>query len=71
MFYRADPRIPLTLDQAAKGLTNCLASCRAEMTMALKIMGHHPMADLGIVTCALDPKIAQLAHVPYAGDPAG
>ena len=72
VFYRADPRIPLKPDQAAESLTNFLASCRAEMTIALRTMGHRRITELGPRDlCALDPEIARLAYVPYAGDPVG
>lgn len=72
VFYRAEPRIPLNLEQASQSLTNFLESCRAEMTIALRTMGHQRITQLSPRDlCALDPDIARLAHVPYAGDPAG
>ncbi len=72
VFYRADPKIPLKRDQAALSLTNFLESCRAEMVIALRTMGHRRIADLSPRDlCALDPEIARLARVPYAGDPVG
>ena len=72
VFYRADPKIPLKRDQAAESLTNFLESCRAEMTIALRTMGHRRITDLGPRDlCALDPEMARLTHVPYAGDPVG
>ena len=72
VFYRTDPRIPLKPDQAAESLTNFLARCRAEMTIALRTMGASPHCRSGARDlCALDPEIARLAHVPYAGNPVG
>ncbi len=72
VFYRAEPRIPLNLDQASQSLTNFLESCRAEMTIALRTMGHQSVSQLSPRDlCALDPEVARLARVPYAGDPEG
>jgi len=72
VFYRAEPKVPLDVDRATLGLTNFLESCRAEMTIALRTMGHRSISELGPDDlCALDPEIARMTGVPYAGAPAG
>lgn len=70
VFYRAHPRIPLDVDRAADGLVNFLASCRKEMALALKTMGHTRVEDLSPADlCALDPVMAEVTGVRYAGRP--
>jgi glutamate synthase domain-containing protein 2 len=72
VFYRSNPRIPLDVDKGALGLHNFLESCRKEMTLALRTMGRHTLGELSPAdVCALDPDIARLTGLPYAGDPAG
>jgi glutamate synthase domain-containing protein 2 len=72
VFYRASPKVPLDVDRAATALTNFLESCRAEMTIALRTMGHRSVRDLSERDlCALDPEIARVTRLPYAGDPVG
>ena len=70
VFYRAEPRIDLDVEEGAKGLANFLESARQEMTIALRTMGHASVHDLSPADlCALDPTIARIADVAYAGAP--
>jgi glutamate synthase domain-containing protein 2 len=72
VFYRANPRIPLRVDDGAHGLFNFLESCRREMTIALRTMGKRSVRELGPRDlCALDPVIARITGVDYAGDSPG
>jgi glutamate synthase domain-containing protein 2 len=69
LFYRARPRIPLDIEKGARGLVNFLESCRQEMTLALRAMGHPSVAHLSPADlCALDPDVAALTGVVYAGN---
>lgn len=68
VFYRANPRIPLDVTDASRGLINFLESCRAEMTIAMRTMGHRSVRDLSPNDlCALDPEIAKMTDTVYAG----
>lgn len=68
VFYRANPRIPLNVEQGALGLSNFLESVRKEMTVALRTMGLTSIQDLTPdYLCALDPRVAEAAGVAYAG----
>lgn len=68
VFYRAQPRIRLDPSRAAQGLINFLESCRKEMAIALRTLGHTRLAELSPEDlCALDPEIARVARVHYAG----
>lgn len=69
VFYRSRPQIPLDVDRAARALVNFLRSCEEEMAVALRTMGHLRVADLGPDDlCALDPEVARVCGVRYAGD---
>jgi glutamate synthase domain-containing protein 2 len=69
VFYRANPRIPLDVDRGALGLSNFLESCRREMAVAMRTMGKRRLKDLSPEDlCCLDPEIARITGVPYAGD---
>ena len=68
IFYRARPRIPLNVDMAADALVRFFESCRKEMEVALRTMGHRSVKDIGPGDlCALDPDIAAVAGVPFSG----
>lgn len=68
VFYRARPHLPLDVDKAATGLANFIESTRKEMVIALRTMGHRRIGDLGADDLtALDPVIADLTGLPYAG----
>ena len=70
VFYRANPKIPLDLDKAALGLHHFLESCRKEMEIAIRTMGHTSVHDLSKADlCALDPVISQISGCHYAGSP--
>lgn len=68
VFYRAQPRIPLDMEKAALGLHHFLESCRKEMEIAIRTMGHTSVHDLTLSDlCALDLDIAQITGCHYAG----
>ncbi|MCL8206649.1 MAG: FMN-binding glutamate synthase family protein [Actinomycetia bacterium] len=68
VFYRARPRIPLDVADAAQGLVNFLESCRTEMAIALRTLGHRSVRELSPRDlCALDPEVAHWTGVVYAG----
>jgi glutamate synthase domain-containing protein 2 len=68
VFYRSRPHLPLDPEQGARGLANFLESCRREMTIAMRAMGKRRLADLTPKDLtALDPVIADLTALPYAG----
>lgn len=70
VFYRAKPGVPLDIARAALGLANFLSSCRKEMEMAIRTMGHTSVWDLSPEDlCALDPEIARITGTHYAGEP--
>ncbi|MCY0864444.1 MAG: FMN-binding glutamate synthase family protein [Sulfobacillus sp.] len=70
VFYRAHPRIPLDVEKAARGLSNFLESCRTEMTIAIRTMGHTSVHQLTPEDLSsLDPEIARITGVRYAGHP--
>ncbi|HVB11077.1 MAG TPA: FMN-binding glutamate synthase family protein [Bacillota bacterium] len=69
VFYRSHPQIPLDVDAAAQALANYLASCRAEMEIALRTMGRsslHELSPSDLV--AMDEGVARLADVRFVGD---
>lgn len=69
VFYRARPAIALDVDRAAAALVRFFASCREEMEVALRTMGHLSVRDLsGADLCAFDPSVAREANVRYVGD---
>ncbi len=68
VFYRSKPRIPLHVDEAARGLHHFLESCRKEMTLAIRTMGHRSVHDLSLQDLSsLDPEIARITRCHYAG----
>ncbi len=68
VFYRANPRLPLDLEKATLGLHHFLESCRKEMEVAIRTMGHTSVHDLSPADlCALDPDIAEISGCHYAG----
>lgn len=70
IFYRSKPRVPLRVDEAAEALSRFFESCRREMELALRAMGHESVHDLmRRDVCAVDPEVAALAHVRYAAEP--
>nr|WP_207711530.1 FMN-binding glutamate synthase family protein [Sulfobacillus harzensis] len=70
VFYRSNPRIPLHVDKAALGLYHFLESCRKEMAIAIRTMGHTSVHDLSMSDLsALDPEIARITGCHYAGTP--
>ncbi len=70
VFYRAQPKIPLDPHLAAEGVVNFLTSCRKEMEIAIRTMGYTNVADLKPSDLsALDPEIARITGVHFAGDP--
>ena len=70
VFYRANPRIPLDLEKASLGLHHFLESCRKEMEVAIRTMGHTSVHDLSPADlCALDSTIAEITGCHYAGSP--
>ncbi len=70
VFYRANPRIRLRVDEAAIALTRFFESCRCEMELALRAMGYDDVKSLTRKdVCAVDPEVAALAHVRYAAEP--
>jgi glutamate synthase domain-containing protein 2 len=70
VFYRAKPRIPLNVEEGARGLANFLESSRREMAIALRTMGKRSVQDLSPADLsALDPDVARVAGVAYAGAP--
>lgn len=70
VFYRAEPKLPLDIDKAAKGLHNFLESCRKEMEIAIRTMGHTSVRDLSLKDLAsLDRNIAAITGCHYAGEP--
>jgi methylamine---glutamate N-methyltransferase subunit C len=69
VFYRSRPQIPLDVDRAAAALVNFFRSCEEEMAVALRTMGHGAVRDLSMADlCALDPEVARLTGVRYAGE---
>jgi hypothetical protein len=69
VFYRANPAIALDVDRAADALVRFFDSCREEMAVAIRTMGHLKVSDLSRDDlCALDPAIAAEANVRYVGD---
>lgn len=69
VFYRARPAIALDVDRAAEALVRFFDSCREEMEMAIRTMGHLKVSDLSRDDlCALDPDVAREANVRYVGD---
>ncbi len=69
VFYRANPHVPLDSTLAAKGVVNFLTSCRKEMEIAIRTMGYTKVSDLKPSDLsALDPEIARITGVHYAGD---
>ncbi|PSR22450.1 MAG: FMN-binding glutamate synthase family protein [Sulfobacillus acidophilus] len=70
VFYRSQPKIPLDLERAALGVYHFLESCRKEMEISLRAMGHTAISQLGPDDlCALDPEIAKITDCHYAGTP--
>ena len=70
VFYRANPHIPLDLEKAALGLHHFLESCRKEMEVAIRTMGHTSVHELSPADLsALDPNIAEISGCHYAGSP--
>jgi glutamate synthase domain-containing protein 2 len=70
VFYRSRPRLPLDVTKGARGLHHFLESCRAEMTLSLRTMGRRRISDLSRQDlCALDPAIARMTGIHYAGEP--
>ncbi len=70
VFYRAQPRIPLDVDKAARGVHNFLESCRQEMAIAIRTMGHRSVHELSMADLsALDPDIASITGCHYSGHP--
>lgn len=68
VFYRAEPRLPLDVDKASQGLYNFLESCRKEMEVAIRAMGHTTIRDLSMNDiCALDQEVANFTGCRYAG----
>lgn len=69
VFYRANPHIPLDTELAAQGVVNFLTSCRKEMEIAIRTMGYTNVLDLKPSDLsALDPEIARITGVHFAGD---
>lgn len=69
VFYRAKPAIALDVDRAAEALVRFFESCREEMAVALRAMGHLRVAELGPDDlCALHPAVARESNLRYAGD---
>lgn len=61
VFYRANPKIGLDVDLGAKGLTNFLHSCAAEMRIALRTMGHRSVHELSLDDLVtLDRDVAEI-----------
>lgn len=70
VFYRAEPKIPLDMELAAKGVHHFLESCRKEMEIAIRTAGHTRVHDLTPKDlCALDSDVARVTGVHYAGWP--
>lgn len=70
VFYRAKPQIPLDLEKAALGLHHFLESCRKEMEIAIRTMGHTSVHQLSLADLsALDAGIADITGCHYAGYP--
>ncbi len=70
VFYRAQPKLPLKVDEAAQGLHHFLESCRKEMEMAIRAMGHTRVRDLTRDNLSsLDPVVAEITGCHYAGAP--
>ncbi|MCY0898173.1 MAG: FMN-binding glutamate synthase family protein [Firmicutes bacterium] len=68
VFYRARPKLPLDVEKAARGLHHFLESCRKEMEISLRTMGHTRVTDLSRRDLsALDPVIAKITGCHYAG----
>ncbi|MCY0878996.1 MAG: FMN-binding glutamate synthase family protein [Firmicutes bacterium] len=70
VFYRARPKLPLDPEKGAQGLHNFLESCRQEMEISLRTMGHTRITDLSRRDLsALDPVVAKITGCHYAGYP--
>lgn len=70
VFYRAQPKLPLDVDRAALGLHHFLESCRKEMEISLRAMGHRSVRKLSMSDIsALDPRVADITGCHYAGTP--
>lgn len=70
VFYRAQPKIPLNVEKGAEGLHHFLESCRQEMEIAIRAMGHRCVRDLSMRDLSsLDPVIAEITGCRYAGMP--
>jgi len=71
VFYRARPKLPLDVALAGQGLSNFLESCRKEMIIALRTIGVAQVHDLSPADLsALDPTIAEITGLHFAGHPA-
>jgi len=70
VFYRAEPKLPLDIEKATHGLHNFLESCRKEMEISIRAMGHTSVQDLSMQDLSsLDREIAEITGCHYAGQP--
>lgn len=69
VFYRAQPKIPLDVELASQGVMNFMESCRKEMSVAIRTLGHRSVHELSPNDLiSLDRDIAKLTGLPFAGD---
>ena len=68
VFAKTAHQIPINPHAGAKGLANYLESCRREMAIALKAMGHTSLSELSLADLAtLSDDIAAWTGIAHAG----
>lgn len=69
VFYRAHPAFALDPQSGADALHRFLMSCKAEMEIAIRTLGHHSVRELSPRDLvALEKDVAAWADLPYVGD---